>query len=357
MFCPQCGKKCPDDSRFCEHCGSLIEAGPSPVRPGSDPLSAAVSEIETNVRRAQIVPVPAPAPAPVPLAPPSVRVQKKSHAGLIAALVIVFVLLLAAGGGAFYVFHLRSSNEAALSENLMDHMWEHCEEKIVDYYDDALSKPYSERGYKIDRKASSFSLRSTGEKDVFAVSGSVDIIDRTVDDASYEVEIEGTAKSDFLRRQLTDWDLEYRFEEPPAREPEDDSQAEPDGQEPEDAAGQEPAPDGQPDAQPGDAAGTQGGSSAVQSDYLWPTDTQYITSDDLDNFTRKEIMLMRNELYARYGCRFQDEEIRTYFESQSWYEPNPDLLAVDFKREWFNEYETANLDTILNYERAMGWKK
>ena len=181
MFCPQCGKSCPDDSRFCEHCGSLIEAAPASGGPRGDHLSAAVSEIEANVRRAQAVPPPAPVFVP---ATPPVQVQRKSHAGLIIALVMVFLLLAAAGGGAFYVFHLRSVNEAALSENLMDHMWERCEEKIIDYYDDALPEPYSERGYKIDRKASAFSLRPTAEKDIVSVSGRVDIIDRTVDDAS-----------------------------------------------------------------------------------------------------------------------------------------------------------------------------
>ena len=45
MFCPQCGKSCPDDSRFCEHCGSLIEAAPASGGPRGDHLSAAVSEI------------------------------------------------------------------------------------------------------------------------------------------------------------------------------------------------------------------------------------------------------------------------------------------------------------------------
>ena len=130
MFCPQCGKSCPDDSRFCEHCGSLIEAAPASGGPRGDHLSAAVSEIEANVRRAQAVPPPAQVFVP---ATPPVQVQRKSHAGLIIALVMVFLLLAAAGGGAFYVFHLRSVNEAALSENLMDHMWERCEEKIIDY--------------------------------------------------------------------------------------------------------------------------------------------------------------------------------------------------------------------------------
>lgn len=354
MFCPQCGKKCPDDSRFCENCGSPIEAvppsQPEPVFPARDPLAGAVSEIEANVRRAQSVPTPAPQPFPA-----MTPVKKKTNTALIVVLAVVFLLLAAAGGGTFFVFHLRSTNEAALSENPMDYIWEQCEEDIIDYYDDALPKSYSERGYKIDRKASSFSLRPTAEKNLFSVSGSVDVIDRTVDDASYEVEIEGTAKADFMRKQLTDWDLEYHFEDPPVREPEDEPEEPGDTAAPEEPGVQDPDP-GAP--APDGSAGTQGSSSAIsQGTYLWPTDSQYITDADLDGFERKQIMLMRNELYARYGCSFQDEEIRTYFESQSWYEPNPNLLAVDFKREWFNEYETANLDTILNYERAKGWKK
>lgn len=330
MFCPQCGKKCPDDSRFCEHCGSPITPAPAPA---PTPFSA---------------PAPAPAPVPrpgyVPITPPPVQLKKKSHAGLIVVIAVLAVLLAAAGGGAFFVMQLRSDNEAALSDQLMDHMWERCQEKIVDYYDDALSKPYSEKGYKIDRESSDFSLRPTDERDVFSVRGSVDVVDRTVDGASYEVEIEGTATTDFLRKKFTGWDLEYHFEEPPARKEEAPAE-EP---APETAAGQPPASDAaQPDTAPAEEADA----------YLWPTDSQYITDADLASFTQKEVMLMRNELYARYGCSFRDEEIRTYFESQSWYIANPDLLAVDFPREWFNEYETANLDTILNYEKAMGWRK
>lgn len=91
--------------------------------------------------------------------------------------------------------------------------------------------------------------------------------------------------------------------------------------------------------------------------YLWPTNSQYITDADLDGFSRKEIMLMRNELYARYGCSFRDEEIRNYFLSRDWYTPDPELLAVNFSIELFNDYEKANLNTILSYERMKGWRE
>lgn len=353
MFCPQCGSKCPDDSRFCESCGNPLTPAPShpAISRKPDILPMTASE---SVQKAQIIPPPvtgAAYDAARYIAPPVVQANKPPLAGVIAVAAAVLLLLAAAGGGVFYLFHTRAANEEKLSKNLMEYMWAYCEQDILDYYDDALSEPYSEKGYKVERKGSSFKLRSETDKDVFPVSGRVDIIDRSNGDASYRVNIEGTVKTNFMRTKYT-WDLEYDFEEPLIPEQQGEPVTLPGDQPVEDGNTQAPVENTN-----GDSAAVPGSTDAAQSGYLWPTDSQYITNADLDNFTRKEIMLMRNELYARYGCSFQDEEIRTYFLSQSWYEPNPDLLAIDFQRNWFNDYETANLDTILNYERAMGWKK
>lgn len=97
-------------------------------------------------------------------------------------------------------------------------------------------------------------------------------------------------------------------------------------------------------------------STPLNGDYLFPTDSQYITNADLDNFTQQEIVLLRNEIYARHGCNFQDETIRNYFLSKSWYHPVEGLNASTFSSTLFNDYESANVDTILAYERAKGWR-
>ena len=97
-------------------------------------------------------------------------------------------------------------------------------------------------------------------------------------------------------------------------------------------------------------------SAPLNGDYLFPTDSQYITNADLDNFTQQEIVLLRNEIYARHGCNFQDETIRNYFLSKSWYHPVEGLNASTFSSSLFNDYESANVDTILAYERAKGWR-
>lgn len=97
-------------------------------------------------------------------------------------------------------------------------------------------------------------------------------------------------------------------------------------------------------------------STPLNGDYLFPTDSQYITNADLDNFTQQEIVLLRNEIYARHGCNFQDETIRNYFLSKSWYHPVEGLNASTFSSTLFNDYESANVDTILAYERTKGWR-
>lgn len=92
------------------------------------------------------------------------------------------------------------------------------------------------------------------------------------------------------------------------------------------------------------------------SGYLLPTDTEYITEADLSGFTREEVTLIRNELFARHGYNFSSETIRSYFEAQSWYEPVPGVDASSFDPAVFNDYEQKNLATILSYERSMGWR-
>ena len=90
--------------------------------------------------------------------------------------------------------------------------------------------------------------------------------------------------------------------------------------------------------------------------YILPTNTEYISSYDLEGFDQVTVALIRNEIYARYGYNFKDEQIRAYFEGQSWYSPVSGLDASTFDMAVFNYYETENIKTILDYEREMGWR-
>lgn len=95
--------------------------------------------------------------------------------------------------------------------------------------------------------------------------------------------------------------------------------------------------------------------NSENSEYIIPfSDSTYISYSDLSGFTQTEVMLARNEIYARHGRKFNTDSIREYFESKSWYYPqyNPD----DFSESVFNQYEKENIKTIVAYEQEKGWK-
>lgn len=76
-----------------------------------------------------------------------------------------------------------------------------------------------------------------------------------------------------------------------------------------------------------------------------------ITSDTLSWLDRESVMLLRNEIYARHGYVFHNNEIQAYFESKPWYQANP-----NFNENLLNQVERKNIDTIVLYEQAQGWR-
>ena len=92
-----------------------------------------------------------------------------------------------------------------------------------------------------------------------------------------------------------------------------------------------------------------------ESEYILPySDVQYIFESDLIGFTAWECKVARNEIYARYGRLFNDQELQDYFNSLSWYfgyiEPN------EFDEKSLSEIERENVRTITNYEKKMGYR-
>ena len=92
-----------------------------------------------------------------------------------------------------------------------------------------------------------------------------------------------------------------------------------------------------------------------EDDYIIPgTDSRYITEADLVHLSAYDILLARNEIYARHGYIFNNEELDAYFRSKSWYIPS--VSGLDFTEEYaaqvFNEYEMVNIGTIVQYENA-----
>ncbi len=67
--------------------------------------------------------------------------------------------------------------------------------------------------------------------------------------------------------------------------------------------------------------------------------------DDIKNLSQYDLRIMRNEIYARHGYIFQNNEMKYYFTSQSWYSPK--YNDVNFL---LSATEKYNIDFIKQYE-------
>lgn len=91
------------------------------------------------------------------------------------------------------------------------------------------------------------------------------------------------------------------------------------------------------------------------AEYIFPTSNiEYLTMNDLMGLSQEECRIARNELYARYGRLFNDENLQAYFNSCSWYFGS--ISPEDFDNSILNEYEVANRDLIVQYEQEMGYR-
>lgn len=94
----------------------------------------------------------------------------------------------------------------------------------------------------------------------------------------------------------------------------------------------------------------------TSGDYILPdSSSRYLTRSDLTGLTAWQCRLARNEIYARHGMIFEDAEVKAYFESKSWYHGT--IAKADFSTDLFNEYEYANIELIVAYEKEMNYNQ
>lgn len=93
----------------------------------------------------------------------------------------------------------------------------------------------------------------------------------------------------------------------------------------------------------------------MAEDYVLPdSSTRYLTKADLEGLDKEQCRIARNEIYARYGRKFNDETLQAYFDAKEWYTPK--MEADDFKESMLNDYEVANRDLIVEYETEKGFR-
>ena len=98
-----------------------------------------------------------------------------------------------------------------------------------------------------------------------------------------------------------------------------------------------------------------GYNSPTSSEFVFANSSEeYLTMDDLNGLSADDCKIARNEIYARHGRMFNDENLQEYFNQCSWYKGT--IQPDDFSQDMLNEVELANLQIISDYEEEMGYK-
>ncbi|WP_367567066.1 YARHG domain-containing protein [Lacrimispora sp.] len=79
---------------------------------------------------------------------------------------------------------------------------------------------------------------------------------------------------------------------------------------------------------------------------LLNSDSHYYKRSNLESFPKVILYLAKNEIYARHGYIFMNDELSNYFKKQTWYSPT--IKASEFSDDVFNEYEVANLQLLVD---------
>jgi len=66
---------------------------------------------------------------------------------------------------------------------------------------------------------------------------------------------------------------------------------------------------------------------------------------ELQDRSRAELRVMRNEVYAHHGRVFQDAELQNYFSKKTWYRQNP-----AYSDELLTEVDRENARVIQEFE-------
>lgn len=85
-------------------------------------------------------------------------------------------------------------------------------------------------------------------------------------------------------------------------------------------------------------------------DYLLEdSDSVLIQSIDLCEYSREDLRLIRNEIYARHGLKFQSKDLNEYFTSKKWYSGKFDELPAGT----LSIIEQKNIRLITELEKIM----
>ncbi|WP_333650581.1 YARHG domain-containing protein [Lacrimispora sp.] len=87
-------------------------------------------------------------------------------------------------------------------------------------------------------------------------------------------------------------------------------------------------------------------------EFVFPNSSNSLLQEpDLWNLSASRLRIARNEIYARHGRRFNDEELQRYFNQCSWYEGT--VAPEDFDEHILSEIEQSNIRLIQEQQQNM----
>ena len=90
-----------------------------------------------------------------------------------------------------------------------------------------------------------------------------------------------------------------------------------------------------------------------KADHLAYTNSVRYTWDELSCLDSYGLCITRNEIYARHGRMFTDQDIQNYFNKQDWYVAQ--TAAAAFDDSVLNDVEQYNVELIHSYELQQGY--
>lgn len=92
--------------------------------------------------------------------------------------------------------------------------------------------------------------------------------------------------------------------------------------------------------------------AAPESEYILPhSDTEPLTLDQLQGLTAEQARIARNEILARHGRMFNDQELQRHFDGCSWYSGTVPADSFDYNQ--LSPLEQQNVEVIKQYEASL----
>ena len=156
-------------------------------------------------------------------------------------------------------------------------------------------------------------------------------------------------------QEPADSELEFTAQDDERSKADDEDAAEKDEQPADSADEKDDAPaDEQDEAEePADSADDP---APTSGDYMLPdSDSHVYTAQELSGMSDWELYIARNEIYARHGRCFNNDDLQSYFDGKSWYSKRISPEAFDHRAGLLlNATELKNAETILSVEQARG---